>query len=250
MRKNTWVVPLCILILASCNFPSGMATPLFPLTTGTPAEVRSTPSAVPIETFLTLQPPTTAPTQTPGLALAYPKGQPVNCRYGPGTSYAIIGELKLGRQAEIVGKSPDLYWWYVKNPSDPSTRCWLAADFAFTEGNVDSLPVVTPPEIGVTDITVNIEPPVINVACTAFPKVVTITAEITTNGPALVVWRWEEKNTGDASPEKSILFEVGGTKIVQDVYLVKSARDYTMVVRAVQPNLFAGEGNFKAVCTP
>ena len=250
MRRISWISFLCILVMASCNLPTQEPTPLSPVTADASSSTPSTPSVVSIETVSNLEPPTVTPALTPSLALALPKGQPVNCRFGPGTSYAVIGELKLGRQAEIVGKSPDLAWWYVKNPNDPSTRCWLAADFTITEGNVDSLPVVTPPEIGVTAIKVRVDPPVMNVACTAFPQIVTITADITTNGPAVVVWRWEETSTGDKSAEKSILFEVGGSKKVQDLYLVKSARDYTVIVHAVQPNPFAGEAHFKAVCTP
>jgi hypothetical protein len=161
-----------------------------------------------------------------------------------------VGELQPGRQAEIIGKSPDLIWWYVRNPSDPSANCWLAADFTNTAGDVDSLPFVNPPEVGVTAITVSIEPPVMNVACDSFPRLVTISAEITTNGPANVIWLWMEKSTGDTSAEMSILFEEGGTKTVQDLYQVRSARDYTMVVQTILPNILTRQATFKAVCTP
>ena len=252
MRKNLWIVfAVFLLILTSCNFPSsqGNQTPPAQPTLDTPSSNNSTPTLLPIETLLALQLPTVTPTQTPRLAIAFPKDQPVNCRSGPSTSYTVIGELKLGRQAEMIGRNLDSTWWYVKNPSDPSTFCWLAADFTDTEGNVESLPVVNPPEIMVTAINVSIDPPVMNVACNGFPQVVTINARITTNGPATVVWRWES-NTGDVSAEKNLLFEEGGTKTVQDLYQVKSARDYTMLVRTTQPNQLTGDANFKATCTP
>lgn len=251
MRNRRWIVTAILYFtLTSCNFPSSIQTPPSSTTLDSPPSGESTPMLVPIETLLALGSPTIAPTRTPSLSIAFPKDQVVNCRSGPGTSYAIIGELRPGRQAEMIGKSADLSWWYVKNPSDPSTFCWLAADFTSTEGNVESLPVVSPPEITVTAIQVSIEPPVMNVACNGFPKLVTVNVQITVSGPATIVWRWEEISTGDVSPEKNILFEEGGTKTVQDLYQVKSARDYTMRVQTLQPNEQIGEATFKAVCTP
>ncbi len=248
MMRKPWIAVL--FILASCNFPTGTETPRSPLTPDAPPSGNSTPTVIPIETFLTLELPTVKPTLTPSLVVAFPKEQPVNCRFGPGTSYAVVGELRPGRQAEIIGKSPDFVWWYVRNPSDPSTNCWLAADFTNTEGDVGSLPFVNPPEVGVTAVTVSIEPPVMNVACDSFPRLVTISAEITTTGPANVIWMWMEESTGDASAEMNALFEEGGTKTVQDFYQVRSARDYTMVVQTILPNIVSGQATFKAVCTP
>jgi hypothetical protein len=161
-----------------------------------------------------------------------------------------VGELRVDRQAEVVGKSPDLTWWYVKNPNDPSTFCWLAADFTIVQGNVEALVVVSPPEIVVTAVQVSVDPPVMNVACNAFPRLVTINVRITTNGPATVLWRWEEISTGDISTEKNILFDEGGTRSAEDLYQVRSARDYQLIVRTLQPNEATGEATFKAVCTP
>jgi hypothetical protein len=235
------------LILTACNLPSAVATPP-PAVTQPTADRTLTP--IPIETLLTFPVRTVTPTSTPTLVIAYPLSAPVNCRSGPGTSYSVVGELRIGRQAELVGKSADLAWWYVKNPGDPSTFCWLAADFTVTEGNVDSLAVVGPPEIRVTAVNVSVDPQVMNVSCSGFPRLVTVNVQITTNGPATVLWRWEEVNTGDISVEQNILFDEGGTRSAQDLYQVKSARDYRMIVRTLQPNEVTGEATFKAVCTP
>jgi len=89
----------------------------------------------------------------------------VNCRYGPSTAYSVVGGLEVGGQAEIIGKNIDVTWWYVKNPSDPSTTCWLAASLIDAVGNLDALPVVEAPPALVTNIQVRIEPPSIYVAC-------------------------------------------------------------------------------------
>lgn len=239
MRKRRWIfTSILVLILTACNFPSGQAT--------------ATPASTPIPTATRLTPPrpTVTFTATSFLSVAIPIDAPVNCRSGPATTYTVVGELRPGRQAEVIGKSADLAWWYVKNPSDPSTSCWLFADLVLIEGNVETLPVVKPPGVTVTAVTVSIEPPVINAACDAFPKLVTINIQISVSGPSVVNWRWEEVGTGEVSDEQSLLFEEGGVKSVQDLYQVRSARDYTMIVRTLQPNEATGRATFKAVCTP
>ncbi|PWB73737.1 MAG: hypothetical protein C3F07_09205 [Anaerolineales bacterium] len=250
MRNRQWIVVL-VLILASCNLPADRTTdtpPPDPIL-DTPPSSTSTPTLVPIETLLAVDTPTVAPTSTPSFILASPKDQPVNCRYGPGIAYAVVGALIVGRQAEVIGKSIDVTWWYVKNPNDPSTNCWLSADFVTVTGNVDSVPVVGPPEIGVNNIRVRVEPVSMNVGCSAFPQSVSVSAEITTNGPTLVTWRWET-SAGGVSEEKTLLFESEATKTVQTILTIWSANDYWVNLHVVLPNDRSGGANFKVTCTP
>ena len=252
MKRQIWIaIVIFALGMPSCNRPVDQPTET-PLPTPTlviPITSESTPTLVPIDTLLAIDTPTDTPTSTPSLLLASPKDQPVNCRFGPGTQYAIAGALNPGRQAEMIGKNEDSSWWYVKNPSDPSTLCWLAASVTDTVGNVDALPVVEPPEIMVTSVNVSVDPPGMNVACNAFPQSVIITAFITTNGPSIVIWRWES-STGRTSAENNLLFEEGGTKMVQDYYQVDSANDYSIQVRTIVPNVVIGQANFRVICTP
>lgn len=254
MKNQIWIaIAIFSLGMSSCNLPGDQPTETPPAshtpTLVIPITSASTPTSVPIETLLAIDTPTIAPTPTSSLLLASPKDQPVNCRFGPGTQYGVAGALNPGRQAEIIGKNEDASWWYVRNPSDPSTLCWLSAGVTDTVGNVGALPVVEPPEIGVTSVNVSVDPPGLNVACDAFPQTVIISAFITTNGPSIVVWRWES-STGKTSPENNLLFEEGGTKMVQDYYQVDGAKDYSIQVRTIVPNVVIGQANFKAVCTP
>lgn len=240
--------------LSSCNIPAEQIVTETPFPSIQPTPGTPTPSIVtltpfPIETLLTFDLPTITLTSTPSTILASPKDQPVNCRFGPGTSYSVAGALNQGRQAEIIGRNEDSSWWYVRNPSNPATSCWLAASATNTEGNVDSLPVVNPPEIEVTGISVSVDPPAMNVACSAFPQVVVISAQITTSGPSIVTWRWES-SAGFASEEKNLLFEEGTTKTVQEYYRVNSANDYTIQLRTLSPNVLIGEAHFKVTCEP
>lgn len=253
MRNRLWVVVVVFVLGASaCNLPTAQATKT-PLTTSmpdTPMSGISTPTLTPVANQLTAELPTSIPTSTSSVFLASSKGQPVNCRFGPGTSYAVTGALIVGRQAEIIGRSQDSSWWYVRNPSDPSTSCWLSAEFVQTLGNVEALPVVNPPAIMVTGIQVQIDPPVTNVACGAFPQIVVINAQITTSGPATVVWHWESGTTGTVSQDKQILFEAGDTKTVQDYYQVNGVNDYKVQVQTTSPNIMTGQATFKVICTP
>jgi hypothetical protein len=253
MRNQLWIVIAAFALTAtSCNLtaiPQTTATPLPSPTLDTPILSVPTPTLVPIETLLAIDPPTFAPTPTSRVVIASPKNQPVNCRFGPGVAYAIVGALDLGRQAEMVGRNPDSSWWYVKNPSDPSTVCWLSAEFVNTVGNVESLPVVGPPEIGVTNIRVTVDPVLMNVACGAFPQSVSASAQVTSNGPAVVTWRWET-SMGDVSAEEILLFEAEGTKTVQGYFSVRSANDHWINLHVLLPNDRSGGSYFKVTCVP
>lgn len=237
----------------ACNLQAAQPTEV---PTSTPAPVLDTPtSSTPVftpvitETLVSVELPTQTLTSTPSVFLASAKDQPVNCRFGPEISYAIMGFLVLGRQAEIIGRNEDSSWWYVRNPSDPSTSCWLSAEFVDTVGDVQSLPVVNSPVIMVTNVQVLVDPPVMNVACDAFPQVVAITARITASGPTTVVWHWQS-STGFVSPDKNVIFVVGDEKTVQDYYQVNGVNDYIVQVQTTLPNIMTGQASFKVVCTP
>ena len=251
-----FLIFLLVIIVSSCNSretsPTNppAASPLSNTPIATVVPVTETP--IPIETLLALAELPTATetsTSTPSVTLASPREQPVNCRVGPDISYAIIGALLVGNQAEVIGKNPDITWLYVRNPSDPSNNCWLSVDFINVDGPVELLPVVGPPEIMVTSVKVSVEPPAIYVACDAFPQNVVINTQITTNGPTIVSWFWQS-NIGKSSPEKQVLFEAGDSKLVQDYYQIDRAGDYSMRVQTLVPNIMTAEATFKAICTP
>jgi len=251
-RRHQIFAFLFVIIFSSCNMPGTRPTdtPRPEPTEGIPITGVSSPTAVPIETLIDVQVlPTATFTSTPSVILASPREQPVNCRFGPDISYAVIGALIVGRQAEVIGKNIDVTWVYVRNPSDPSTNCWLSVEFIHLNGDTAFLPVVGPPEIMVTDIRVSIDPPAMNVACDAFPQSVIISAQITASGPSIVTWFWES-SVGKRSDQKQVLFEAGGTKTVQDYYQVDRAGDYSIQVGSILPNIRTGQAAFKAICTP
>ena len=250
MNRRRIVSIFFILTLSSCNLPdrpleTNLSSPIL----DTPSSAISTQTLVPIETLLARPTSTFVPTGTPRLALASPISQPVNCRYGPSTAYAVVGGLDVGRQAEIVGKNIDVTWWYVKNPNNPSTFCWLAADLIEAAGRVDSLPVVAAPPAQVTEIQFRVEPPSINVSCTAFPQYIIVNADIMTNGPATVTWRWETSE-GEVIEASPLLFLETGSQGDFVYYRINAAKDYWVQVHILSPNDLTDRVTFKATCTP
>jgi len=253
MKYLYWMALLAFL-LASCNLAAveqPISTPLStPIPdTPLPPTASSTPAIIPIETLLAIDTPTIVPSPTSSFILASPNDQPVNCRFGPDVSYSILGALVVGGQAEVIGKSIDATWWYVKNPSNPSTNCWLSAEFVTVTGNWEGVPVVSPPEIGVTNIRVQVDPVLMNVGCDAFPQTVGVTAQVTSNGPTIVTWRWDVSN-GDVSDEQILLFESEGTKDVQTILTVWNANDYWVNLHVLLPNDRSQGANFKITCVP
>ena len=92
MRNRLWVIVIAFVFgVSSCNLPT-------PQTTKTPASTplldtptsSMSPAPTRIATRLDIELPTITPTSTPRVFLAAPKEQPVNCRFGPGISYAVI----------------------------------------------------------------------------------------------------------------------------------------------------------------
>jgi hypothetical protein len=67
-------------------------------------------------------------------------------RSGPGTNYHVIGVLRAGTSARIVGQSPDGNWWKIECPPGLGGECWSSAAAQYgTTQNVDGVPVAAVP---------------------------------------------------------------------------------------------------------
>ena len=250
MRNHLWIA-FVVLVLTACNLLSDGTppTPIPTLELVTPTTSSPTPTLVPIETLLALPSPTFAPTSTSEAAIVSPLAEPVNCRYGPSVAYLVIGGLDVGAQAEMVGRSADSQWWYVRNPSNPSINCWLSASVTETVGNVEALPVVEAPLAIVTKIDVQVNPITMSVPCASFPNYVTATAEIFTNGPTNILWRWESSE-GEIFDKDPLLYLEGSSQLVQLYYRVNGADNYWLDVHILSPNDTTSRAYFKITCVP
>jgi carbon monoxide dehydrogenase subunit G len=88
------------------------------------------------------QPPQPQPGCTPSVTAR----TNVNVRAGPGTGYTILGTLKQGQSAQVVGRDASNSWWQIKVDG---SLAWVSAHY--TEANcTEGVPVVTPPGPGPT----------------------------------------------------------------------------------------------------
>jgi len=89
-------------------------------------------------------PPTPTPSATTSLAPIVSVNVGTNCRSGPGKVYDLIGELRVGENAEVIGKYTPNNYWIIKNP-DAAGSCWLWGYYATVEGDTSELPEVAVP---------------------------------------------------------------------------------------------------------
>lgn len=241
MRPSVWIATLVLALgLAGCTAPQPQPS----TSTLKPDPVIPVP-VTPTES------PTPSPTLTPRLPDVYAVAReyPINCRYGPGTYYSVIDSLEPYQSAQVAGKDSTGRWWYLHNPNFPGAYCWAASSAIDLEGEPEDVPVVGPPLVTVSQVEIRAEPPRITVGCSAFPQYVLIVAEITTNGPSLVDWRWEV-GTGEVVEGEPLVFTEAGTQVVQKSLVIHGPNDYWAQVRILAPNEVVTRVQFVANCIP
>jgi len=162
--RRWFFVGFILLAILACNLPA--ATPAVvdvhaawtsaALTVS--AAMNATPSPVGVASPLPSLPPadtfTPLPTLSPTSALILTSTPSVptirvtvdtNCRVGPGKVYDRVGGLLVGETAEIFGKDPTGKYWYIRNPDDPNSFCWVWGEYAVLSGNTAFVPIFTPP---------------------------------------------------------------------------------------------------------
>jgi hypothetical protein len=252
MKTRTYI-PVFMLILAmlACNMPSGESTPPAETestaTTIPPTQAQSTetPSATPLPTNTSL--PTLTP--TPLVPIAWPSDKSVNCRFGPGVDWLVVGALLVGQTATIQGRNADSSWWYVVTPNDPGKPCWVAASVTNYAGNLAGLSVVSPPEASVIGVLLKVDPDEMSVAgCIGPLQPVSLEGQIEVNGPAQVKWYFETQQSG-AMPTQTTNFNNAESKDVSADYTpVLTAGTYWVRLIVIEPNNKTTEAKYKIEC--
>ena len=164
MQRSNLVYPLVIgLILSSlaCMLPGlSIANPNAISTSAAQTVIAQltgyAPSPIPVETFTpgpTLTPsPTLTATGTP-LPIVFPTftpsypfvsvSVPTNCRSGPGMVYDVVGYLMVGEMAQVYGRGTSGLYWYIRNPDNSSSFCWISGKYAALSGNLSAIPIYT-----------------------------------------------------------------------------------------------------------
>lgn len=250
--KFLLITLLMAVVISSCNLPSG-ETP-----TDTPVPITDTP-APPTQTPLPTDtpPPTNTPpptfTFTPSVPTVTTRDQPVNCRFGPGVAWLATSALQLGQSSQIVGKNSTNEWWYIQDPLNPGRNCWVAASVTLASGNLANVPIVQTPSASVTNVTLKLDPKIIDLAllCVGPIPKIEFDGTIETNGPTTVKWYFETQQ-GGAQPVKTTEFDAFGTKDVSGEYTPVAPLlpgDYWVRLIVTTPNSLIAEATYKIDCT-
>jgi hypothetical protein len=173
----------------------------------------------------------------------------VNCRLGPDTVWVTTSGLNLGQTAEITGKNSDASWWYVKDPQNPGSYCWVSAGVTNTAGNLATLAIIGPPDAEVTDVTVKLIPNSVHVGgCVGPLQPISLKGTITVNGPVKVKWHFETQQ-GGSLPEHATNFDAFGAKNANEDYTpILTPGNYWVRLVITSPNSLVGEAKYKVSC--
>ena len=100
--------------------------------------IESVPSITPMASVT----PATQSTPTPSNPTATARLD-VNCRFGPGTVYEVLGFLLNGQSAPINARNLAASWWRIK--LDNGTLCWVDKDLVEVNGDTSGVPIVEAP---------------------------------------------------------------------------------------------------------
>jgi hypothetical protein len=240
------LLPLIVLAstILACNLPlfapAATATAEIPTATSTNAFF-PLPSAT-AEVVATVT-PTVVP--TPSVPEVTPISANVNCRSGPDTGYDSVSVLFVGGTTQVAGRLDDTSWWYVHDPSDPGSFCWIFSGVVTIAGPTGGIPIIPPPPAIVTKVTVDVNVPS-SPACGG-PNPVDFSGSITTNGTATVKYQWEitGDKTNTTSPE-TLGFSDADTKDVPSpgAYNVDCG-SYKITLHILSPNDTSAGKKFK-----
>jgi hypothetical protein len=103
--------------------------------------VSPSPTTSPEPTATATVEPTSTPTPAPRIRVS----QNSNCREGPAINYLYQGVLLPDTEAIVLGINADGNYWLISGEEFPEEGCWLWGEYAEVDGDLDALPIITPP---------------------------------------------------------------------------------------------------------
>ena len=241
--KTRWFLPFLTLILAAlaCNW-SEVAPPAAPVIEPSPLPT----FAIPTLTLTPTETPLPTLTSTPEVPIAWPKDLGVNCRYGPGKEWEAVSSLPAETGTEIKGRTVDTTWWYVNDPLNLGSFCWVAYDVVNTAGNLNIIPVVETPVASVTNVTADAQ---VTFSACGEANQVTFDGTLMVNGPATVTYHWEVSgDLQETLPDESLNFSQAGIQNVTTSDFSADCGEYivTLVVTAPEETSVEREFSIRA----
>jgi len=120
-----------------------------------------------------------------------------NCRLGPDVVYERVGQLDPGVMAEVFALDPGRGYYYIENPGNPGTYCWVWGEFATPVNDLAVLPIYTPAHTPLLVITST--PELIPSETCTFVSQYPGNDAIFTPGQLDVDFEWIVKNTGSTT---------------------------------------------------
>lgn len=248
MRKRRLLDLLVVSsLLLACNFPTltrsaratetALARP--PTTTPTVLLPSPSPTAEPSGT------PTSTTVPTPSVPEVIPNAANVNCRSGPDVAYDSVAILVSGTTTEVAGRLADSSWWYVHDPSDPGSFCWIFSGVVTLLGPKGNIPVQAPPPAIANKVTVKVTVP--SAITCGQPNPVEFSGTISTNGPATVQYQWEiTGDKTDTTSAETLTFNNAGTQDAASpgAYNVDCGK-YSITLHVISPNSIKASKDFK-----
>jgi hypothetical protein len=162
----------------------------------------------------------------------------------------MVGALKVGESANIMGKTGGGAWWYVQLPSNPENFCWVAASVTVPSGDYNAVAVVAPPQAIVTKVSLELDPTEVTVPGCTFPYTpINLKGTITTNGPTEVEWHLETSQ-GDVSATDTFKFERYESITINDHVKYGAEGNYWVKLVVTKPNSRVAQAQYKVKCGP
>ncbi len=191
--------------------------------------------------------PTITPTITPVALTVQAKDISVYCRYGPSLGYSPVGFLDPGNVVPVEATVEDHTWWEIRNPSNPSTTCWVSDSVTLVTGDPNGVPVVSPPGGIAVSAAVGLTP-VIHGCGGSSTNI--FTGTIATNGPAQVDYHWEvdayQGGVLETGPDAVLIFDSAGSKAVSSYTFAGGCGTFVVRLIVTYPNRIQGHATYEA----
>lgn len=200
-----------------------------------------------------ISPPTASPTitlsPTPSVPMVTPKADAVNCRYGPGTGYVVMGALPIGSSVPIIGKTADGAFWLINNPTVSGQKCFVAVSVTNSSGDISTVPIAEIPLSLLTNVTMNTPTTISVPGCMGPIQPMNLKGLIEINGPMTVTWHFETEQ-GGALPNHTTVYTAFGSQEVTDSTYTPPLAPGTYWVRLVvtSPTSLTGTANYTIAC--
>lgn len=246
--KNIPLLLLMMLFLASCSLPFKAKTETPPPTITQIIIPTATRTPIPSKTPLPSETPPPSATPTPSTPIVSPKDINVNCRYGFGIDWAVVGALLPEHPAALIGRNLTSSWWYVTLDDNLDTKCWVSADVTEIGGSLASIRPVEQSKSFVTKLTLEPTETIIAPGCLAPIQPLEIHGTIEMNGPGTVSWRFESEQSGVVT-DHAIEFSESGIKKVADSFTPPVVEgNYWVKLVVIGPNDMEIQGSYKIEC--